>query len=280
MSLRCHRALLMVSVALSSGLCPGRVLRVCADPNNLPFSNSVGEGLENKLAQIVAHDLGAQVEYTWWAERKSFVKNSLNAGKCDVVLGIPSTIGEVLATRPYYRSSYVFIWRKDQGLNLSSLTDERLSKMRIGIHVVGDDYAPPALAFARQGWSANLVGYSLFGKDGETDPGGELVRAVSTGDIDAAIVWGPFAGYFANRAPDHLAIAPVKPAMWMGIPFTYEISIGVRTGDIALRNELDRALVRECALIQSLLVEYSIPILPEDETRCDASQRPPSASSR
>lgn len=204
-----------------------RVLNVCADPNNLPFSNQTGAGFENKLAELVAKDLGVDLQYTWWPQRKSFLKNSLLAGKCDVVLGIPAETESVLATQPYYRSTYVIVERHGIAPPISSLADERLARLRIGVHVVADDYAPPAHALARRGLSANLVAFSLFGPDREPDPPSKIVQAVAAGDVDVAIVWGPFAGYFARSARQPLDISPVTPAMWMGIPFTFEISMAV-----------------------------------------------------
>src|SRR2546423_10902455 len=141
-----------------------RILRVCADPNNLPFSNQAGEGFENRIAELIARDLDARLEYSWWSERKSFIKNSLDEGHCDVLMGVPTALDAVSVTEPYYRSTYVFVSRKDRSLNISSLTDSRLGGWRIGIHIVGDDYAPPAHVLARQGLSGSIVGYSLFGK--------------------------------------------------------------------------------------------------------------------
>ncbi len=275
MSFRCGRWLFAVSLACQAG-----TLRVCADPNNLPFSNQARDGFENKLAELVARDLDANIEYTWWAERRSFLKNSLNSGLCDVVLGVPSTTDAVLTTRPYYASTYVFVSRHDRNLNISSLADEKLSNLRIGIHVVGDDYAPPAHALARRGLSKNLVGFSLFGADGEVSPPAKIINAVSRGDIDIAIVWGPFAGYFGKASGTALSIAPVTPPMWMGVPFTYSISMAVRRDTPELKDSLDRVLARECAAIRQLLAAYAIPTVPEEEPKCDASSQPVSAFSR
>ena len=147
-----------------------RVLRVCADPNNLPFSNQAGEGLENRLAELVAAHLEAELQYVWWAERKSFLRNSLQAGLCDVVMGVPSTLDSVSVTRPYYQSTYVFVERTDRHLKIASLNDPRLEQLKIGIHIVGDDYAPPAHLLARRGLASQLAGYSLYGPLGEPNP--------------------------------------------------------------------------------------------------------------
>jgi len=249
-----------------------RVLRVCADPNNLPFSNEAGEGLENRLAELLAKDLNAELQYTWWAERRSFLKNSLQAGLCDVVLGVPSALDSVLPTSPYYRSTYVFLERKDHAQPVTSLNDPRLSGMRIGIHLVGSDYAPPAHLLARRGLGSQLIGYSLYGGFGEPNPPAKLIDAVAKGDVDIGIVWGPFAGYFAKARKLPLNITPVSPASFSAIPFTYEISAAVRKGDVSLRSEIQNVFARECKAIGALLVQYGIPQTPEEKPRCDYSQ--------
>jgi mxaJ protein len=275
MSSRFLSALLLLT--LPAVAAERQILRVCADPNNLPFSNSSGEGFENRLAELIARDMGADLQYTWWAERKSFLRNSLNAGRCDVVMGVPSTSDAVSPTKPYYRSTYVFVSRSDRELNISSLTDARLEQMRIGIHVVGDDYAPPAHLLARRGLSSHIVGYSLFGKYGEPNPPARLIEAVGQRSVDIAIVWGPLAGYFAKQQGTRLTITPVSPAMFLAIPFTYEISAAVRKGEDGLRAQIDNALARECRSIAALLSEYGVPRLPEETARCESSQ--PASSS-
>jgi mxaJ protein len=236
-----------------------RLLRVCADPNNMPFSNERGEGFENKLAEMIAGKLGAKLEYTWWSERKSFIRNSLDAARCDVLMGVPSALESITATEPYYRSTYVFVSRSDRKLNITSLTDARLENWRIGIHVVGDDYAPPAYALARRGITSNIVGFSLFGEYGEPNPPARLIDAVARGDIDVGIVWGPFAGYFAKSAKELLDIVPVSPVVFLAVPFTYDISLGVRKGNEVFKTELDGVLESEFAAIQQLLSEYAVP---------------------
>ncbi len=276
-----HLAVLILA-ALPSLAAEPRVLRVCADPNNLPFSNSRSEGFENRLAELVAQQLGARLEYTWWSERKSFVKGTLDEGRCDVVMGVPAALDSVTATRPYYRSTYVFVSRADRNLKISSLTDARLADWRIGVHVVGDDYAPPAHALAHRGLAANIVGYSLFGADGEENPPRRLLDAVASGDVDVAIVWGPFAGYFAPKEKARLEISPVSPPVYLAVPFVYDIAMGVRKGNVALKNELDAALERACAAIGSVLRNYGVPSAPgrEGESACESSQQSPAVSSR
>ncbi len=237
-------------------------LRVCADPNNLPFSNEQGQGFENKLAELIAATMNAKLDYTWWTERKSFATKSLDSGACDLVMGIPTAMGDVLTTKPYYRSTYVFVSRQDRKLQITSLTDPRLADLRIGIHVVGDDFAPPAYALAHRGMAQNVVGFSLFGPYGEPNPPRKLIDAVESGAVDIAIVWGPFAGYFGEHAKAPLEVTPVTPSVFLGVPFAYDISAGVRQGNQPLRSELDRIMQTQAAAVQQILTRYGVPQVP------------------
>lgn len=264
-------------------LCPtmvradDRVLRVCADPNNLPFSDQEKHGFENRIAELIAKDLGRSLEYTWWAERKSFLRNSLLAGACDVVIGIPSDIRSIAVTRPYYRSTYVFVSPQQQN-PVTTLTAERLQKLKIGIHIVGDDFAPPAVALARMGANANIVGYSLFGAFGEVNPPAKLIHALAAGEVDIAIVWGPLAGYFAPKEKSALKLNPVTPSTFLAIPFTYSISAGVRKEDQELRSQIDQSIGRQCLVIQAILSEFGVPKAPQDNPQCESSSASRSAS--
>src|SRR5690349_23062640 len=158
---------------------PAGVLRVCADPNNLPFSNQRGEGFENKIAELLAHDMGDRVEYTWWAQRRGFFRNTLKSGACDVVIGVPAGFEMALTTRPYYRSTYVFLYRKDRGLKINSLDDPSLKNLRIGVQIIGDDFTntPPAHALSRRNIVANVRGYTLYGDYSQPDPPARIVDA-------------------------------------------------------------------------------------------------------
>lgn len=149
--------------------------------------------------------------------------------------------------------------RRDRNLDITSLNDPRLANWRVGIHVVGDDYAPPAYALARRGITSNIVGFSLFGEYGKPNPPAKVIDAVAAGDIDVEIVWGPFAGYFAKDAKTPLDVVPVSPAVFLAVPFTYDISAGVHKGNQALKAELDRALESDSAAIQQVLSEYGVP---------------------
>jgi quinoprotein dehydrogenase-associated probable ABC transporter substrate-binding protein len=211
------------------------------------------------LAQLVAAKLGETVQYTWWSQRKSLVKNSLDAGRCDVLMGVPSSLDEASVTKPYYRSSYVFVSRRDRGLHIVSLNDERLSRLRIGINVIGDGYIPPAAALASRGITTNIVAFPLVGPYGEADPARKIIDAVDRGDIDVAIVWGPVAGFFSQSANAPLAIDPVSPSSYNGIPFTFDISMAVRKGDDARKEMLDNVIDTDSAAIQQILSQFGVP---------------------
>ena len=239
-----------------------RVLRVCADPNNLPFSNDRGEGLDNALARLVARDLGASLEYTWMPQRRGFVRHTLAAGDCDAMMEAPVGWERVLTTRPLYRSSYVFVVRSDRDRGVRSLDDPRLSRMRIGIQTVGDDYAntPPAEALGRRGLSRQVVGYSVYGDYSRPHPPSAIVEAVAAGDVDLALAWGPMASYFARRQPVAVRIFPIEPSPdGTAAVFEYAIGMGVRRNDRALRDELDHVIERRRAEIDRLLATYDVP---------------------
>jgi mxaJ protein len=250
------------------GAAPGpapRELRVCADPNNLPFSNRRGEGLENRIAELLARDLRAQVRYVWMPQLRGFVRKTLKTGACDVIMGVPEGYDPVLTTRPYYRSTYVFVYRADRGPRVTSLDDPVLRRTRIGIHVVGDDYTnpPPAQALAARGIIDNVIGYPIVGDYAKPNPPARLIDAVASGEVDIAIVWGPLAGYFAKRSPVRLGIVPVLPSQDVsGQPFAFAIALGVRRGDTALAARLDSLLVRERPAVDRILDRYGVPRLP------------------
>jgi mxaJ protein len=241
------------------------VLRVCADPNNLPFSNAAGEGFENKLARMVGAALGERVEYTWWAQQRGFVRNTLGKGSCDVVMGVPTAYRPVLTTAPYYRSGYVLVYRAGGKAPPDSLDDPRLRTLRIGVHVIGESPPPPALALARRGIVDNVVGYALPGDYRQPNPPARLIEAVARGDVDVALAWGPLAGYFARQGRAKLALAPL-PAGDGQLPFRFPISMGVRKDDRALRDRLDQALVALRPRIQALLADYGVPVYEEADT--------------
>lgn len=253
----------------------GKEFRVCADPNNLPFSNERGEGFENKLAAMFAHELGRSVSYTWWAQRRGFIRHTLKAKECDVVMGVPAGLDMVETTRPYYRSTYVFVSRADRRLDIASITDPRLRQLKVGVQLIGDDgfNTPPAHALARQGVVDNVVGYTVYGDYREDNPPARIVDAVANGGIDIAAVWGPLAGYFAKRSPVPLTVTPMADtAQFVPLLFQFDIAVGVRKGDKARRDELDRLIARDQGEISAVLRDYGIPVLPAD--RADGSGPP------
>lgn len=240
-------------------------LRVCSDPNNLPFSNRAGEGFENHIAELVARDLGDSLVYAWWPQRRAWVRHTIGAGTCDVAIGVPAGFGPLLTTRPYYRSTYVFVSRADRHLRVHSLDDPRLRHMRIGLHFIGTDYdnPPPAHALGDRGIVRNVVGYSIYGNYADPNPPARLIDAVAKGDVDVAIAWGPLAGYFAGHEPARLALAPVTPAVdpRTGTAFVFPIAMGVRRDDPALRDALQRVLDRDGERIRQILEDYGVPIV-------------------
>jgi mxaJ protein len=259
------RFLLALVLAGCAGSTTTRDLRVCADPNNLPFSNQKGEGLENHLAELIATELQARVKYTWWPQRRGFIRSTLAADSCDVVMGIPAHSDRVLTTRPYYRSSYVFVSRADRHLTISSFDDPELKKLKIGVQLVGDDYnnTPPVHALSRRGIVGNLVGYSVYGDYAEANPPARIIDAVVSRAVDIAIAWGPLAGYFAKRSGTDLTIVPVSPQVDPpGLRFVFDISLGVRPADSVLQRELEAVLQRRQSGVDSLLTEFGFPIVP------------------
>ncbi len=250
-----------------AGGAPGpRELRVCADPNNLPFTNRKGEGFENRIAELIAQDMHARLRYFWWAQRRGFFRNTLGASACDVVMGVPSRDFDMARpTQPYYRSTYVFVTRRDRNLRITSLDDSALRRLRIGVHLIGNDYmnTPPAHALSNRGIVSNVRGYTVYGDYSQPNPPARILEALARGEIDVAIVWGPLAGYFASREGTPLVIAPVTPLVEPpGIPLAYSISLGVRKGADTLRAQLDRVLVHRRAAIGRILDSYHVPRLP------------------
>lgn len=239
-----------------------RELRVCSDPNNLPFSNQRQEGFENRLADLLAEEMGAKVRYTWWAQRRGFIRNTLRAGECDLVMGVPSSFELALATRPYYRSTYVFVHRADAGFTIDSFDDPDLKRLKVGVHLIGDDYAntPPAHALSSRGIVDNVVGYRIYGDYREENPPARLVEAVASGEVDVAVAWGPLAGYFAPKMPVPLELTPVSPEIDLPfLPMVYDISMGVRREDTALRDEVEGILARRRKDVDRILSDYGVP---------------------
>jgi mxaJ protein len=246
-------------------------LKVCSDPNNMPFSNQQQQGFENKIAQLVAQDMNAKLTYTWWAQHRGFVRNSLNAHECDVLIGVPASFERTINTAPYYRSTYVFVTRRDRHLNVRSFDDPALKRLKIGVQMIGDDFTntPPAHALTQRHIIRNVRGYSVYGDYREANPPARIIDAVAKGDIDVAIAWGPLAGYFAQKETVPLDITPVSPQIDLPfLPFVFDISMGVRRGDTALRERLNTVIAHRKGDIDQILAQYGVP-------RVDATQESP-----
>jgi mxaJ protein len=239
-----------------------RVLRVCADPNNLPFSNQQREGFENKLAELVGNRLEARIEYVWWAQRRGFIRNTLRAGLCDVVMGLPSRMELAATTQPYYRSSYVFVTRAGEH-QPASFDDPYLGTATVGVHIIGDDFSnsPPAHALSNRGRIDNVRGYSIYGNYRSPNPPAELIEAVGIGDVDVAIAWGPLAGYFARASTIPLQVARVHPDREPPFPFVFDMSMAVARSNDALLAELNQVISENGPAIDAILRDYAVPMV-------------------
>lgn len=233
-----------------------QVLRVCADPFTLPYSNRQMEGFENRIAELLARDLGASLAYTWWPQRRGILR-AMNAGACDVVIGVPKAYDPLLTTRPYYRSAYEIVYRTDSNLKVASLNDPILRSVRVGVQ----ENSPAHVALAAQGIIANVVGYEVFYNDEGASPS-KIIDDLAAGKIDVAIVWGPLAGYFVKKQSVPMEMVPIledRPRL----PFVYEFSVGVRRRARELVPRLDAALARNQTEIRKILEDYGVPLVPE-----------------
>ncbi|YCI07118.1 substrate-binding domain-containing protein (plasmid) [Ensifer sp. D2-11] len=271
MSSRCLNAAAALLVFVIAPDVEARELRVCADPNNLPFSNRQGEGFENRIAELLAGELDATLVYTWRAQRRGFLRETLNAGRCDLVIGVPAGLESVRTTRPYYRSAYVFVTRAKEPL-VASFDDPALRRKLLGVQLVGDDgwNTPPAHALTRRGIVDNVRGYTLYGDYREPNPTARIVSAVAHGEIDVALAWGPIGGYFAAREHPALNVSAVKPLDEPGLPMAWDIAMAVREDDGALLSEIDALVERLTPQIGVILTQYDVPRLPPSDSLPDA----------
>jgi quinoprotein dehydrogenase-associated probable ABC transporter substrate-binding protein len=255
--------LVALLLALGSTLHALPPLRVCADPNNLPFSNAHGDGFENRIATVVAQDLHRPLVYFWLPQRRGFIRNSLNAGRCDVVIGVPAEYGLLQPTRSYYRSSYVFVSARDRHLHIDSFDAASLRTLTIGIQISGDDYnnPPAAQSLAVRHIIQNVRGFPIYGDYSRPDPQRDIVDAVAEGRVDIAVVWGPLAGYYARRASKPLEITPIAAERDGPVSrFAFDIAMGVRRDDPMLKQALDDVIARRGAEIRQILRSYGVPL--------------------
>lgn len=247
--------------------------RVCADPNYLPYSSRSGDGFENKLAELLADDLGLRVEYTWFPQRMGFIRNTLRARdpvkdryKCDVVMGVPDGFELAITTDPYYRSTYAIVYVKGRELDdikmgddLINLEDARKDQLRIGV----SERSPGAQWLAKYSMFGQMKPYIAQSGDPNERPGELMENDLRSGDIDAAILWGPIAGYIAKRSKiDEFRVIPLRSES--DVKFHYAISAGVRFGEKEWKDQLNEILKRDAKKIQALLNDYNVPLVDED----------------
>jgi quinoprotein dehydrogenase-associated probable ABC transporter substrate-binding protein len=236
-------------------------LRVCADPANMPFSNEAGEGFENKIAELLATDLGLPLEYTWFPQATGFVRNTLGAKRCDVVIGYVAGSEVIQSTNPYYKSAWTLIYRKDRELDgVESLTDARLKGRRLGV-VAG---APPATIMVTNGLMARAKPYALVVDRRYESPAEEMIRDIESGDIDGGVLWGPIAGYYARKSGTPLSVVPLVHED-RSVPMAYRITLGLRHGETEWKHRLNDFLSVHQAEIEAVLLRFGVPLLDEQD---------------
>jgi quinoprotein dehydrogenase-associated probable ABC transporter substrate-binding protein len=243
-----------------------RVLRVCADPANMPFSNEKGEGFENKIAEIVADELKIPVEYTWFPQATGFVRRTLFAKACDVIIGFAQGDELVLNTNAYYRSTYALLYRANSGLDgVESLSDPRLKGKKIGI-VAG---TPPGDIMAQNGLMTLAKPYPLTVDRRFESPAERMIEDIRKGEIDAGVLWGPIAGYFASRGGEELVVKPLLKES-AGPRMAYRITFGVRNGEDEWKRQLNQIIAKRQGDIDAVLLKYGVPLLDEQNNQITA----------
>jgi quinoprotein dehydrogenase-associated probable ABC transporter substrate-binding protein len=246
--------------ALSIELVDPKVLRVCADPRNMPFSHQRDDGFENKLAHFLADKLGKSLAYTWYPQAPGFVRNTLGGHRCDLIMGYPQGNDLVQSTNPYYRTTYALVFRPGNGLDgIDRLDDPRLKGKHIGI-VAG---TPPATVLTALGLMAEAKSYSLVVDTRVESSAQDMVRDIRAGNIDAGVLWGPIAGYYAGRDEPRLAVVPLLHEK-TGARFIYRITMGVRSSDQEWKRVLNRLIQENQAEINKILLDYGVPLLDEE----------------
>ncbi|MGF1528119.1 MAG: quinoprotein dehydrogenase-associated putative ABC transporter substrate-binding protein [Candidatus Competibacterales bacterium] len=251
-------------------------LRICADPNNLPFSHRDLSGFENRIAEILAEDLGEPLEYTWFPQRRGFIRKTLRQPAveregylCELVIGVPTSFELVIATAPYYRSTYALVFKADHSLlqgvetpeDLANLPREKRDQLRIGVF----ERTPATSWLTRYEMHDQIRARAALHGDPDEFPGLVIQRDLMNDDIDAAIVWGPIAGYFVKRLADRAELALVPMASEPGLRFDFPISMGVRFGQGAWKDQVEGLIEANRAAIDAVLEEYNVPLLPLDE---------------
>jgi quinoprotein dehydrogenase-associated probable ABC transporter substrate-binding protein len=241
----------------SAELVDQKTFRVCADPRNLPFSDEAGEGFENKLAELFARKLGEPASYTYFPQVIGFVRNTLNALRCDVIMGVAVGDDLVQTTNAYYHTTYALVFRPGNGLDgLDSLEDRRLKGKHIGV-IAG---TPPATVMAKQGLMSLAKPYALTVDTRIDAPARMMIGEIASGQIDAGVLWGPIAGYYAGRVEPHLVVAPLLKEHER---MDFRIAMGVRRSDQDWKRRLNRLIVENQPEIDRILAEYGVPLLDE-----------------
>jgi quinoprotein dehydrogenase-associated probable ABC transporter substrate-binding protein len=238
------------------------VFRACGDPRNMPFSNEKGEGFENKLAELFAAKLGKKLSYTYFPQATGFVRKTLGEFRCDVIIGFPLGDDQAQATIPYYRTTYALVTKRGSGLeDVATIEDPRLKDKRIGVVA----RTPPSTNMAVSGLLAHAKSYPLF-VDTRADSSAQLMMDdLAHGDIDCGILWGPLAGYYAQRADPPFVVMPLIKEKG-GAQMAYRIGMGVRQSDQEWKRTLSRLIKENQAEINKLLISYNVPILDESDT--------------
>jgi quinoprotein dehydrogenase-associated probable ABC transporter substrate-binding protein len=248
---------------------PG-VLRICADPFNMPASNDKEQGYENKIADLIGKAWNSKIEYAWWPIRRGFFARALNGRYCDVAITAPTKLDMAAVTKPFFRSSYAIVYRKDSGLRLTSLSDTAFKHLKIGVNLLDSDAenTPPAMALSSHGVVGNLVGFQAFFGETTNHPE-DIINAVADKQVDVAIVWGPTAGYFVSRAKVPLELHLVEADSVSGLPFAFSLGMATRRADRELRDSLQKFIDAHGSEIQQILKDYNVPLLPihSDSTR-------------
>ena len=238
-----------------------KALRVCADPHNMPFSTEKGEGFENKVAELLAGKLGRDLSYTWYPQAPGFVRNTLAAHRCDVIMGAPQGDDMVQVTNPYYRTAYALVFKQGQGLDgVDTLEDPRLKGKRVGI-VAG---TPPGNNMATNGLMANAKPYPLVVDTRVDSSGAAMMRDLEAGDIDVGVLWGPMAGYYGQQARSPMTVVPLVKET-SGPRLAYRIAMGVRFTDQDWKRLLNRTIGENQPAINKLLLSYGVPLLDDND---------------
>jgi mxaJ protein len=242
------------------------LIRVCADPDNLPSSNDKGEGYENKIAELIAKELNSKLSYVWYPTRRGYFR-IINGMYCDMAVEAPAGLDLAGVTTPYFRSGYVFVTRQGSGLeDVRTLADPRLKRLKIGVNIFTSDgeNSPPAMALSRYGVVGNLTGYSTFFSD-QVRPE-DIIKGVEKKDVDLAIAWGPVAGYYAKQSSVPLTLTPLPARDSLSdFPFQYNMGIAVRRRDKEFRDSLQAVLERKRPEIDAILKQFNVPVMPVPE---------------